>query len=70
MIGVVCASGAPQDYIDKSRNMWKNIVDDAVPEFRSEKVKYESGVAVMPWKQATQVMLSQMEVMRQLKTYG
>ncbi len=70
LIGVVCASHGSQEYIDALRQMWRNIRDDSVPEFKTERVKYEDGTPKIPWKQATQIMLQQMAVMKRVNGGG
>lgn len=65
LIGVVCA---PTDakYLDQVQTMWKNVRDDAVPEFKTERVRYDGNTPVLPWLQASRVMMSQMAVFKRV----
>jgi hypothetical protein len=65
LIGVVCA---PTDdkYLQAVRSMWKEIRDDAVPEFKTERVRYEGSTPVIPWLQASRIMMSQMAVFKRV----
>jgi hypothetical protein len=44
------------------RKFWRDIRDSAVPEFKVERPKDN----VIPWQQATSLMLQQLAVMRKL----
>ncbi len=63
LVAAVCANSGDQKYIDKLRQMWVDIRDDAVPEFTPAKVRYQNGTPVIPWKQASHLMAQQMNVM-------
>ena len=66
MIGVICAP-TNADYLKDIRQMWADIRDDSVPEFKVDKVTYDGGTPTIPWKQATEIMFSQLAVMKRLK---
>ncbi len=66
LVGVVCATNGSQDYINGIRKMWREIRDDAIPEFRTPRVEYDSGVTKIPWKQATELMVQQMAIMQKV----
>ncbi len=71
LIAIACAPQQDQKYIDALREMYRNIRDDAVPEFKVERARTdESGNVKLPWKQATQVMLQQMAVMKRVNGGG
>ena len=66
MTGVVCAPH-DQKYLESSRELWKQIRDDTIPEFKPERVKYDSaGNPTIPWKQAGHLMMSQLAVLKRL----
>ncbi len=69
LIAIVCCASGAQAYIDGLREMWRTIRDDAVPEFRPDRVKYEGGTPKLPWKQATELMFQQLAVMKKVN-YG
>ncbi len=63
LVGAVCTASGDDKYIKAVRKMWVDIRDDAVPEFKAVKVRYEDGTPVIPWKQASHLMAQQMAVM-------
>jgi hypothetical protein len=68
LIGVVCATSGSQDYIDKARDCYREIRDNAVPEWKPEKVVWQSdGTPLVPWKQATQVLMSVLAVKKRIE---
>ncbi len=66
LIGAICTSHGTQEYIDALRDMWSTRANDAVKEFKEERVTYDGGVPKIPWKQATQIMFQQLAVMKRL----
>jgi hypothetical protein len=68
LIGVVCTQGANQEYIDKLRGLYRSIRDNAVPEWKAERVEWqEDGTPIIPWKQATQLMFDHLSVKKRIE---
>ncbi len=66
MIGVICAPTS-SEYLSDIRQMWAELRDSAMPEFKRDKVTYDGGVPTIPWKQATEIMFSQLAVMKKVQ---
>jgi len=68
LIGVVCAPGGNQEYIDAIRAMYRNIRDGAVPEWKPERVEWqENGTPVLPMKEATKRMFETLAVKKRIE---
>lgn len=67
LIGVACAPHGGQDHLEKLQANWRRIRNEAVPEFKlAIAQEMADGSRRIPWKRATEIMLSQMRVMRQV----
>ncbi len=68
LIGVVCANGGSQDYIDGLRSLYRNIRDDSIPEMKPERVEWQdSGTPLLPMKVATQRMIETLTIKKRLE---
>ena len=69
LIGVACAPHGGEDHLAKLQANWRRIRNEAVPEFKIALAEVDSaGAPKIPWKQATRLMVRQMDVM--LKVNG
>lgn len=68
-LNLITAVSAPntEDGLKHTINFWREIRNEAVPEFKQASVKWEADRPVIPWKQATVLMMKQMSVMRGLQ---
>ncbi len=67
MIGVACAPNQSTEWIGDLQDYWRDVADEAIPEFKSGNKRAiigSDGTPELGWEQATKVMLAQMEVMR------
>lgn len=62
----VVTNGGSEEYLKGMLKFWSDTKNEAVPEFKEERVKYEDGQPVIPWGQATALMQKQMAVMARL----
>lgn len=67
LIGVVCAPNLKQDDLNKYVKYWGDLSNDAIPEFAVDRVKYIGNRPVIPWKEASQIMVQQLTVMKRLQ---
>lgn len=68
LIGVVCVQGNSQEYVDATRTAYRNIRDDAVPEWRPERVEWQSnGTPVLPMAEATKRMFETLAVKKRIE---
>ena len=67
LIGVACAPHGGQDHLEKLQANWRRIRNEAVPEFKlAVAEEMPDGSRRIPWKRASEIMLSQMRIMRQV----
>lgn len=69
LTGISCAPHMKQEDLDRYSKMWRDRANDAIPEFKEDRVKYIGNRPVIPWKQASEIMLSQLKVMKRVQ-YG
>lgn len=69
LISVVCSPNLKQEDLLSYAKSWSDRANDAVPEFKKEVVTYKSGRPTLPWKQASELMLSQLKVLKRVQ-YG
>jgi hypothetical protein len=67
LINISAVSNGGADFIKSIDSYWSRQFDDAVPEFSKPQVSYnEAGTPVVPWDQASQIMLQQLSVMKKV----
>lgn len=69
LIGVICSPNMKQENLESYAKGWLDKANDAIPEFKEERVNYVAGRPVMPMKQASELMLQQLKVMKRVN-YG
>ncbi len=68
LIGVVVTQGGSQEYLDNVRTMYRNIRDDAVPEWKPERVEWQdNGTPVLPMAEATKRMFETLSVKKRIE---
>ncbi len=68
LIGVVCTQGSNQEYIDHMRTMYRNIRDDAVPEWKTERVEWQdNGTPILPMAEATKRMFETLAIKKRIE---
>ncbi len=68
LIGVVCANGGSQEYIDGLRTLYRNVRDDSIPEMKPERVEWQdNGTPLLPMKVATQRMFETLKIKKRLE---
>lgn len=68
LVGIACIQGSTQEYIDKILFHYKSIRDGAIPELSTQHVQYkEDGTRVLPFDQATRVMIENMKLKKRLE---
>ncbi len=65
MINVVCA---PHDakFLEELQKTWRNIRNEAIPEFKIKGVSWDGNTPTLPWAQASMLMVQQMSTMRKV----
>jgi hypothetical protein len=70
LIGIACAPHSEQRDLDDLRRIWREIKNNAVPEFKIAMAEMNAdGTPTLPWKQATALMFQQMAVFKKVN-YG
>jgi len=70
LINVAFVPSGDASFIGKIRDYWKRVFEDSVPELAPERVKYQDGKPIIPWKQASEIMLQQMAVLKRVNGGG
>lgn len=67
IVGAICSPNLKQTDLNSYLKMWQDIGNSAIPEFEKETVKYKNGRPTIPMKEASQIMLKQLAVMKRLQ---
>lgn len=71
LINVAMSPSQPQKFIDHLFKYWTRAHENAVPEFKPERVSYGAdGTPTIPFAQASEIMLKQLAIMKKVNRHG
>jgi len=71
LVNIVMAPTQREEFLDSLRSYWRTQFENAVPEYKPDRVKIEGdGTPYLPWQQASQLMLQQMRVFKKVNGGG